>query len=174
LGELLRGCRAPKKGSPIGAFSQRQKIVIPLTIGMGSDVFAVLAVDDADIGSFTIHQRKERVRMLFNRLDYLLASPSPTGTAKMSDSLMGIVSWLFIDAGNLHVCHRDSPFKKVNLVRVIYFYAVTGGELFLEPPFSSNTICRLTLWAGKFYPLILFAAFLLLEEAYRLCHLGSR
>jgi hypothetical protein len=73
-----------------------------------SHVRTVCPIDDSDIGTPSTDKREKRVRLFLNRLDNLLTGPMPRRTAKVSDTLMRVVSRLLVDAGHLNVCHDVS------------------------------------------------------------------
>ena len=88
---------------------QREKIVIPLPVGVRADIRTSRPVNYTYVTPITIDQRVERVRLFFDRVDHLLPCPSPsttTGSAKMSDSLIRVITRLLIDA-----CHQDVRHK---------------------------------------------------------------
>jgi hypothetical protein len=96
---LESGCDA----LPLATLWQREEIVVPDTVGVGTDIIAVGTLRDANIGPFAVYPRVESVGLVVDRGDDLLPGPFPAAAAEMRDALMRVVARLLVDAGYLNV-----------------------------------------------------------------------
>ena len=88
------------------AFRQREEIVVPLSVGVGAQIFAVRPIHDADVAAIVADESVEGVGLGLDRIDDLLARPVPGRSAEVGDPLIGNVARLLVDARHLHVCHE--------------------------------------------------------------------
>src|SRR5439155_952601 len=94
----------PRSGTPVS-----QQVVIRVPVHVSPQIFAVGALHDPDLGALAAGHRVESIRLGIDRVDHLLAGPSPVRTAEMSDALVRVLPRLFVNACDLRVCHELPP-----------------------------------------------------------------
>jgi hypothetical protein len=95
-------------------FWQCQKIVVPLSIRVGSDILAGRPIDNSNISPCSADKRIESVCSALNRFNNLLPRPIPAVSAKVCDTMVGVLAGLLANTKNTHVCHKSDPFCRTN------------------------------------------------------------
>lgn len=107
-----------------GAFRQRQQVVIPFAVRVGAQIFAVWAIDHANVAAIARNLGVKGIGLGLDGVDHLLTSPAPAGAAEVSYPFVGVITRLLVDAGNLNVSHGRGFFLglRIGAVAAIGFF----------------------------------------------------
>jgi hypothetical protein len=94
----LRGFGAFALGN---TFHEGEEIVVPLTIGVGAQVFAVDAIYNPNISPLPVHLREEGVALVLDGPNDVLTRPLPVRATQVGNPFVGAVAVQLVDAGYL-------------------------------------------------------------------------